>query len=230
MGSDTAVSQTAGSETVLREARPSARAAADKTAPRAPRQDNRREAVMDAAAKLFAEQGYRATTIRDIAGAAGMLPGSLYYHFKSKDALLLAVYREGVARIIARVDDATARGNDPWARLEAASAGHLQAILDANAYAQVIVRVVPGEAGEVAEALTQARDEYEDRFRRLFDPLELAPWVERGRLRLMLLGALNWAKIWYRPGGGDPATIAKDFIAILRAGAAGDAPDGETKR
>ncbi len=174
---------------------------------------------MDAAARLFAEQGYRATTIRDIAGAAGMLPGSLYYHFASKDALLLAVYREGVARIIARVDAATKSESDPWARLEAASAGHLQAILEANAYAQVIVRVVPGDAAEVAGALTRARDEYEERFRRLLDPLELAPGVDRGRLRLMLLGALNWTKIWYRPGGGDPGAIAKDFVSVLRAGA-----------
>ncbi len=223
-----------GSDTALREARPSGdtkgSAASDNDAPRARRQDNRREAVMDAAARLFAEQGYRATTVRDIASAAGMLPGSVYYHFKSKDALLLAVYREGVARIIARVDAATESESNPWARLEAASVGHLEAILDANAYAQIIVRVLPGDASEVAEALTEARDEYEDRFRRLIDPIELSPGVERGRLRLMLLGALNWAKIWYRPGGGDPATIAKDFIAILRTGAAGNAPNAETNR
>jgi TetR/AcrR family transcriptional regulator, cholesterol catabolism regulator len=201
-----------------------------KAAPRAPRQDNRREAVMDAAAKLFAGQGYRATTVRDIAGAAGMLPGSVYYHFKSKDALLLAVYREGVARIIAHVDAATAGESDPWARLGAASAGHLEAILDANAYAQVIVRVVPGDAAEVAGALRQARDEYEDRFRRLLDPLELAPGVDRGRLRLMLLGALNWAKVWYRPGASEPGAIARDFVAVLRAGAASVALGEETKR
>lgn len=204
------------SEPVLGEARAGAAGAAG---PRGRRQDNRREAVMDAAARLFAEQGYRATTIRDIAGAAGMLPGSVYYHFASKDALLLAVYREGVARIIARVDAATAGEQDPWARLEAASAGHLEAILEANAYAQVIVRVVPGDAAEVAGALTRARDAYEERFRHLLDPLELAPGVDRGRLRLMLLGALNWAKIWYRPGGGDPGAIAKDFVSVLRAGA-----------
>jgi len=216
MGSEGVGSVTVGSGTA---SGARARAASEKAAPRAHRQDNRRGAVMDAAAKLFAGQGYRATTIRDIAGAAGMLPGSVYYHFESKDALLLAVYREGVARIIARVDEATADAHDPWARLEAASAGHLRAILEANAYAQVIVRVVPGDAAGVAGALRGARDEYEDRFRRLFGALELAPGVDRGRLRLMLLGALNWTKIWYRPGGGDPATIAKDFVAVLRAGA-----------
>jgi len=216
------------SDTALREARPSVRrkngGSAGQASSRAPRQDNRREAVMDAAARLFAEQGYRATTIRDITGAVGMLPGSVYYHFKSKDALLLAVYREGVARIIARVDAATEGESDPWDKLEAACTGHLEAILDANAYAQVIIRVVPGDASDVAEALTQARDAYEDRFRRLLDPLELAPGVDRGRLRLMLLGALNWAKVWYKPGGGEPEAITKDFISILRTGGAKGSP------
>ncbi len=217
------------SDTALQDERLST-GAPEKAAPRAPRQDNRRGAVMDAAAKLFAGQGYRATTVRDIAAAAGMLPGSVYYHFKSKDALLLAVYREGVARIIARVDAATAGESDPWARLGAASAGHLQAILDANAYAQVVVRVVPEDAGEVADALRQARNEYEDRFRTLIDTLDLAPGVDRGRLRLMLLGALNWAKVWYRPGAIAPGAIARDFVVVLRAGAAGNTFDGETER
>ncbi|MHA1537466.1 MAG: TetR/AcrR family transcriptional regulator [Alphaproteobacteria bacterium] len=217
-------------ESATSEPRSNDGAAVDSAGPRAPRQDNRRGALMDAAARLFAEQGYRATTIRDIAGAAGMLPGSVYYHFKSKEALLLAVYREGVARIIARVDAASAGEQDPWAKLEAASAGHLQTILDANAYAQVIVRVVPADAAGIAGALTRARDQYEDRFRELVEALALAPKVDRDRLRLMLLGALNWAKIWYRPGGAEPAAIARDFVALLRRGAAGDGPDREPKR
>ena len=78
------------------------------TAPfRAPRQDNRRQAILDAAAKLFARRGYHATSMRDMASATGMLPGSVYYHFDSKEALLLAVYAEGVQRIAAPVPYST---------------------------------------------------------------------------------------------------------------------------
>ena len=57
---------------------------------RSARSDNRLPAVLDAAARLFAERGYAAASMRDIAEASGMLPGSLYYHFAAKEDLLVA--------------------------------------------------------------------------------------------------------------------------------------------
>ncbi len=58
-----------------------------------PARHNLRESIMQAAETLFAAQGFRATSIRDIAEAAHTHPGSVSYHFKSKDGLLLAIYR-----------------------------------------------------------------------------------------------------------------------------------------
>ena len=92
-------------------------ATATKTEARASesRGENRREALLDAAAAMFAAKGYDGTSIRDIAGAVGMLPGSLYYHFKSKEELLLAVYRKGVARFEAAIDAALGEtAAEPW--------------------------------------------------------------------------------------------------------------------
>ncbi len=187
---------------------------------RVPRQDNRKRALMDAAAAAFAAQGYRATTIRDIAGAVGMLPGSVYYHFPSKEALLLAVYDEAVTAIASRVDTAIAAEHDPWARLEAAAVAHMETVLDTSAYAKVMVRVLPEDADDAAAALTAARDGYEARFRSLFAALDLAPAASPGSLRLMLLGALNGAQVWYRPGGETPAEIASTFVRALKRGVA----------
>ena len=58
---------------------------------------NRRQQVLQGAAKLFRRKGYGATTTRDIAAAAGMHSGSPFYHFKSKNALLYAVMGRGHA-------------------------------------------------------------------------------------------------------------------------------------
>jgi TetR/AcrR family transcriptional regulator, cholesterol catabolism regulator len=52
------------------------------------RPSQRREALVQIAAELFAEQGYRATTVRHIGDAAGVLSGSLYHHFDSKETIL----------------------------------------------------------------------------------------------------------------------------------------------
>ncbi len=56
-----------------------------------------RAKLLAVSARLFAKGGFEATSMRDIAGKAGMLAGSMYYHFPSKNDLIAAVYAAGVA-------------------------------------------------------------------------------------------------------------------------------------
>ncbi len=58
-----------------------------------PRKPNMREAILCAAEDLFSTNGFNAVSVRDIAQAAGANPGSVTYHFKTKDGLLLEIYR-----------------------------------------------------------------------------------------------------------------------------------------
>jgi len=182
----------------------------------AQRINNRVKPLLDAAASQFAAKGYRAATIRDIAAAADMLPGSVYYHFPSKQALLLAVYEEGVHRISSRLDETTAGASDPWDRLRNAAEAHLETILDRSAYACVMNRVSPDQVPEIEQELVGLRSAYESRFVALFDELPLQEETDRGLLRLMLLGALNWAQVWYRPDRTSISDIARTFIDNLR--------------
>ncbi|MEE8211948.1 MAG: TetR/AcrR family transcriptional regulator [Acidiferrobacterales bacterium] len=181
----------------------------------APRQDNRRQRLLDTAARLFRQHGYHATSMRDIASAVGMLPGSIYYHFASKDELLVTVYREGVSRIAERLDAAVAGKKEPWQQLEAACIAHLQTLLDHSDYAQVVIRVLPDDAPAVRVRLAALRDQYEERFKDLVAALDLPAYVDRHYLRLLLIGALNWSQVWYRRGGDSPRTIAKRFLQVL---------------
>jgi AcrR family transcriptional regulator len=59
----------------------------------AARKPNMREAILAAAEELFSTNGFNAVSVRDIARAAGANPGSVTYHFKTKDGLLLEIYR-----------------------------------------------------------------------------------------------------------------------------------------
>ena len=158
--------------------------------------------LLDEAAHAFAQRGYAAASVRDIVGPVGMLPGSLYCHFPTKEALLAAVYREGVERIGAAVDAAVAPLDEPWQRLEAACVAHLATLLDQTDYSQVVIRVRPSDAPAAEAELVQLRDSYEKRFARLVAALPLARPTDRSALRLMLMGALNWSQTWYRDGGG----------------------------
>jgi TetR/AcrR family transcriptional regulator, cholesterol catabolism regulator len=184
---------------------------------RMPRPDNRRVQLLDAAARLFCQRGFHATSMRDIAKAVDMLSGSIYYHFNSKQEMLLAVYAEGARRIGELVDAAVERETDPWKRLEAASAAHLNALsVTHRDYAQVMIRTLPQEADGIGAQLREIRRDYEGRFRRLVDGLPLPPDVDRHYLRLMLIGALNWSHVWYKPGGDRPEVVARGFIQTLR--------------
>ncbi len=184
------------------------------------RSNNRRPAILDAAALQFRHQGYAATTMRDIARDAGMLAGSLYYHFPSKSELLLAVHQEGVRRIADAVDQAI-NSNDanvePWLRLEHGLIAHLESLLSGGDYAQVVIRDLPIDDPALKAKLVALRDSYEDRFRELIDALPLAEPGDAHWIRLMLLGAANCSKMWFRADGASPAEIGKNFIRMIRA-------------
>ncbi len=59
-----------------------------------PRAEDTRRKIYEAAMELFREKGFEATTMRDIAAKAGVALGGAYYYFSSKDAIVLAFYRE----------------------------------------------------------------------------------------------------------------------------------------
>ena len=119
--------------------------------------------LLDEAARAFAQRGFAAASVREIVGPIGMLPGSLYCHFETKEALLVAVYKEGVERIGAAVDAAVAPLDEPWARLEAACVAHLRSLLDQTDYSQVVIRVRPSDAPAVEAELVALRDSLRER-------------------------------------------------------------------
>ena len=185
------------------------------------RGNSRLPQLLDEAAHAFASRGFAAASVREIVGPIGMLPGSLYCHFATKEALLVAVYREGVERISAALDAAVAALADPWARLEAACVAHLASLLDQTDYSQVVIRVRPSDAPAVADELVALRDAYERRWTALIGALPLERSVSRADLRLFLLGALNWSQTWYRDdGASSPAKIARRFVGLLKGGLA----------
>ena len=181
--------------------------------------DSRLPKILDEAARLFRSRGFEGSSVRDIAGAAGILPGSLYSHFGTKEELLTAVYVKGVEQISGAVSAVVTRHTDPWQRLEAACIAHLEAILRDDDYAQVVIRVRPSDAPVALQNLIDLRNRYEQLFTNLIKALPLKRGTDRRALRLMLLGALNWSQTWYRPSGQlKPRALARKFVTLLRQG------------
>jgi AcrR family transcriptional regulator len=176
-----------------------------------------REKLLSVSARLFARGGFEATSMRDIAKLAGMLAGSMYYHFPSKNDLIAAVYEAGVAEIGDAVDRAVTGREDPWERLEAACIAHLETLLADSAHAAVMTAELRRLDARLRRRLVVLRDRYERRFIELVDALPLTAGTDRTLWRLHLLGALNGTPTWYRPGGDKaPADIARAMVAALR--------------
>ncbi len=182
--------------------------------------DTRREQLLAEAARLFGAKGYEHTSMRDIASAFGILPGSLYHHFASKDELFIAVYAAGVSQILAAVSRAVADQHTPWDRLEAACVAHLQTLLLQEGFAAAVIADGSAAQLSVQGALVPHRDRYEQVFEALIAALPLRDGVDRHYFKLGLLGALNGSLTWFRPGRETPAVVARHLLDLFRPAAA----------
>jgi AcrR family transcriptional regulator len=77
----------------------------------------RREEILTATIDLVDRVGLAATRVVDVAEALDVSPGLVFYHFKTKDALVADAFAHAVERDLARLDAATASGRDPLDRL-----------------------------------------------------------------------------------------------------------------
>jgi AcrR family transcriptional regulator len=178
--------------------------------------DERRAQVLFVAAELFVRHGYSGTSIRDIAQRVGLLPGSVYHYFSSKEELFLAVQREGFGQLMARIDQAVRRGASARERLELACAEHIDAVVGDDPIARVTVTgLFAIHEDALQRRMKKDRATYDEVFRRLVRDLALPAHVDRSLFRLSLLGTLNWTRVWYRPGGKTPRQIARHLMDIF---------------
>lgn len=87
--------------------------ASTKQSARTEQPSDRREQLLSIATRLIASRGYSATTVRDIADEAGILSGSLYHHFSSKEAILQEILSVFMERLLNRFEEIAGEGGEP---------------------------------------------------------------------------------------------------------------------
>ena len=177
-----------------------------KRKPRARRnnESNRRDELLRVSAKLFREKGFDGTSIRDISAAAGMHSGSPFYHFKTKQAMLVAVMEEGLAEGLRHSQEVFALKLPPAQRFNRLVRAHLGTILeDGNDFIPVLLYEMRSLTAANRRRIIALMDAYDALWQRMIDEVETAGLLagDRRLARLFLLGALNWTAQWYRPGG-----------------------------
>jgi AcrR family transcriptional regulator len=195
-----------------------------------------RSRILDAAAEAFTAGGFAATTIDDIARDVGATKGLVYYHFRSKFDVFLAVYGEGMRRVRERVEPHAAGPGTGRERLTAMSIAHLLNLMEDLAYHHVVHQAVRGEVSaalkarqrEALLALNRLRADYEQMFHRV-----VADGIDDGSLRDVdatlatrtLLSNLNAVDMWYRRVDGQTGDelheLASRIVDLLIGGLAG---------
>lgn len=166
---------------------------------------NRRQALIAAAARLFHQKGYDATSTREIAAQVGMQPGSPFYHFGQKQDLLLAVMVEGMKQAIERQRTACARlsGKDSAReRLRVLIRNHFDVLLGPDSdFIPVMLYEWRSLSAEQRQTITQIKDDYEAVWIPVLQDLHHSGQLQArvGLARLMIFGALNWSVQWYEP-------------------------------
>lgn len=183
---------------------------------------SRREMMLDAAAELFSRRGYHGTSIRDIAAATGILPGSLYAHIRGKEDLLYDIVVGAAGQFLAGAEMA-AKG--PWStteKLRVAMRAHIDVVANAREEARVFLE----EWTALEEPRRSEVKALRDRYEKLWD-LIIREGIESGHLRkvdptvarLLVLSAANWTYTWYDPEGTmTPKQIADRFTDLLLEG------------
>lgn len=195
-----------------------------------------RRRVLDAAATLLRHRGYEATTTRAIAERAGIKAGSIYHHYPSKDAIVAAVVNEGV-RVVREAVEAALRALPPDAsprdRLEAIARAHLASSLENSNYTSASIRAFAFLPDGVRDDCRAERRRYEAIWAGVVEAAGetglIRPGLSLDVVRLMLLGAVNWAGEWYRPGRVGVERIAHDLAELILGPRPAPAPSRERR-
>jgi len=127
----------------------------------------RREQLVSTAQRLFGERGYRATTMEDIANAAGVTKPLLYQHFESKRALYLELMDVFAGVVVTRIVEATASADGPRQEVERGFAAYFALMVENEA----AFRLLYGREAPADEELSEARRRVEETIAQAIDPL-----------------------------------------------------------
>lgn len=184
----------------------------------------RRDELLGLAAAMFAERGLRATTVRDIADSAGILSGSLYHHFKSKEQMVEEVLRTFLDWLFDRYREIVETETDPLARVEGLFMTSFEAI--EHRHAQVVI--YQDEAKRLSGLPQFAFVEERNREQRTMWVDVLKQGIAEGRFRPDLdvdlvyrfIRDTTWVSVrWYQPGGPLTAEeVGRQYLAIVLGG------------
>jgi AcrR family transcriptional regulator len=190
----------------------------------------RRAELLSAIAEVFADRGYAATTVREAAEAAGILGGSLYYHFDSKESMVDEILSTFLDEMWADYEEVLASGRDASQTLRELVHASFRSIEKHRA----AVVIYQNESRHLAQSerfryLTASQERFEKTWKGVLEQ-GVAEGAFRSDLNIGLIYRFIrdtvWvAASWYRPDGRyDAEEIARQYLAMVLEGLQANRP------
>ena len=184
----------------------------------------RRDELLELAATMFAERGLRATTVRDIADSAGILSGSLYHHFSSKEEMVDEVLRGFLDWLFDRYQEIVATEPNPLERLKGLFMASFEAI--EHRHAQVVIYQDEAKRLSGQPRFSYVEERNKEQRKMWVDVLNQG--IEEGYFRpdidvdlvYRFIRDTTWVSVrWYQPGGPLTAEqVGRQYLAIVLGG------------
>lgn len=176
----------------------------------ADKKDNPRREILRAAAELFKDMGYSATSIDAIAKHLGATKGHIYYWYSAKADIYLDVQQLAIQRLVDAVEPLTQLRINPREKITCMAKAHVQVLLNHFAEQKVVVQGLEEQVilatgvrhSRKMREIIKLRDDYEQLFCEVISQgISEGVFVdEHPRLLTKpFFGALNWLTIWYQP-------------------------------
>lgn len=181
-----------------------------------------REGILEAAARIFSEKGFHATSMQDIAEAVNLQKASLYHHFPSKQAILADILDEALDLINNNLAAVSSQALSPDEKLRQAMVSYFQTIAQNKDLSAVLLLEQRALDPVQKNRLAERRERFERLWRDLIIEGEnegVFTNVDASLTGRAILGVMNWSVTWYRSDGARSADeIANLFADFLLNG------------
>ena len=182
----------------------------------------KRDEILDAAAQIFSQKGYHATSMQDIAEAVHLQKASLYHHVASKQEILEALMERALDLLIVQMSGVIQEEMPPEEKLRRAMGVYLKALTDYPDLTAILLFETRSLEAEQLRRHIPKRDRFERLWRLIIEEGQRAGrfnCLEPALTARALLGVMNWTVTWYRADG--PLTgeeIACRYVDLFLGG------------
>lgn len=191
--------------------------------------DDVRASILDAAARLFAAQGFRNTNIVDIGRACQASKSRMYHYFASKEAMLAEMLTQHVAKLVQRATEVAAQPQSARDRLRSYLLLHLRYYYEARDRHTVLIEDadhLPAQARAIVDRHEQQLVALLVTLLQQINPARFDDRHGATTHAMLIYGMLNWTYTWYRPSG----RLSLDALADQATGLCLHGIDGPVAR